>query len=227
MTFRRVASLDGLWSGEMRGVAVDGRRVLLVNLEDHVHAYEDRCVHQGVPLSEGRLQGHLVKCRAHEWEYDARAGRGVNPANAQLRTFATRIEGGEILVDVTQVLAERVGPGGAERVGSGAEREEPPAEARPDDWECVGPVLQAGPLADAVRAAILDLNGRARIVDRGAYVRVLVPGRCVVRREAVERRTGRPFRLPVDLEPIMPSFKGALTVTEDEAVWSAGEAARK
>jgi len=115
MTFRRVASLDGLWSGEMRGVAVDGRRVLLVNLEDHVHAYEDRCVHQGVPLSEGRLQGHLVKCRAHEWEYDVCAGRGTNPSRTQLKAFATKVEDGEILVDVTQVLAERRGPDGEPR----------------------------------------------------------------------------------------------------------------
>ena len=44
------------------------------------------------------------------------------------------------------------------------------------DW--VGPVLQKAELTDAVVGAIRDLNASARIVDRGAYIRVLCDGRC-------------------------------------------------
>ena len=101
MTFRKAASLADLWSGEMRGVLVDGRRVLLVNLDGDVHAYEDRCLHQSVPLSEGRLEGHVLTCSAHEWQYDACTGRGINPENVRLRGFAVRLEGDDVLVDVT------------------------------------------------------------------------------------------------------------------------------
>ncbi len=58
------------------------------------------------------------------------------------------------------------------------------------------------------------------VLDRGSYLRVLVPGRCRMTREAVERALGRPFRLPGDLERVMPSFKGRLVVGDDEVVWS-------
>lgn len=85
--------------------------------------------------------------------------------------------------------------------------------------ECVGPVLQAGPDADAVIAAIQKLNAGVLLVDRGAYIRVLVPHRCVVTRKAIEEQTGAGFRMPGDLEAIMPSFKGSLTISEDEAKW--------
>jgi toluene monooxygenase system protein D len=60
------------------------------------------------------------------------------------------------------------------------------------------------------------------VQDRGSYVRVLVPGRCRVTRESIEAALGRPFALPADLELVMPSFMGAFTVTDDEAVWDGG-----
>ena len=87
--------------------------------------------------------------------------------------------------------------------------------------ECVGPVLEAGPLASVLIAAIREQNGEVEVLDRGAYFRVLVPKRCVLSRAAVERRLGRTFRLPGDLELVMPSFKGAFSVDEDLAIWEA------
>jgi hypothetical protein len=80
-------------------------------------------------------------------------------------------------------------------------------------------VLQSGPVTEAVVAAIRAQNAGARVVDRGAYVRVLCPGRCVVTRAAIEAATGAAFRLPGDLELIMSSFKGRFAVTSDEARW--------
>ena len=84
----------------------------------------------------------------------------------------------------------------------------------------VGPVLEASDTARAVVAAIRQLNGAAVVEDRGSYLRVLVPQRCVVTRRAIESELGRPFRLPADLEVLMPAFKGTLQLSEEEAVWS-------
>ena len=84
----------------------------------------------------------------------------------------------------------------------------------------VGPVLESGAVALAIVAAIRELNARVEVVDRGSYLRVLVPGRCVVTRAAIERELGRSFVLPGDLEMLMPSFKGALSISESEAVWA-------
>ena len=85
----------------------------------------------------------------------------------------------------------------------------------------VGPVLEAGETADAVVRAIRALNREVEIQDRGAYLRVLVPDRCVVTRQAIEQALGRPFHLTRDLEQAMPSFKGTLSLDEERAVWSA------
>ena len=84
----------------------------------------------------------------------------------------------------------------------------------------VGPVLEADEVGDAVIAAIREGNASVTVLDRGGYRRVLVPGRCVVARAAIERALGRAFRLPGDLELVMPSFQGAIEITDDEVVWS-------
>jgi hypothetical protein len=86
----------------------------------------------------------------------------------------------------------------------------------------VGPVLHAGPRADAVVAAIRFLNEHVEVVDRGAYLRVLVPGTCRVTRAAIEAEGGSAFALPADLERILLSFQGRMHVDELRAVWWVG-----
>ena len=91
---------------------------------------------------------------------------------------------------------------------------------RPHDSECVGPVLVAGAVADAIIAAIRRENDGVEVTDRGSYLRVLVPARCSVSRVAIESALSRSFRLPGDLEQVMPSFRGRFQVSEDQASWS-------
>ncbi|HEU0199337.1 MAG TPA: MmoB/DmpM family protein [Burkholderiaceae bacterium] len=85
----------------------------------------------------------------------------------------------------------------------------------------VGPVLTAEPVGHAVAEVLLQENAGATLVDRGSYLRVTAPQRCVLSRRAVEARLGRPFHLPGDLERVMPAFKGHLQVSAEEASWQA------
>jgi len=91
--------------------------------------------------------------------------------------------------------------------------------------EQVGPVLEAGATADAVIAAIQELNAGVVVVDRGAYRRVSAFRRCIVTREAIEKELGRAFQLPGDLEKIMPAFQGCFSVSEERAAWLSSAAA--
>jgi toluene monooxygenase system protein D len=88
-----------------------------------------------------------------------------------------------------------------------------------ETYDRVGPVLQSGPVANAIVAAIKDLNQDVLVVDRGAYVRVLVPRNCVVTRSAIEQHLGRSFRFPGELEIVMSAFKGSLQLSQNDATW--------
>jgi nitrite reductase/ring-hydroxylating ferredoxin subunit len=199
MGFREVARIGEHWPGDLRGLVVDGRRVVLVRVDDAVCAYEDRCPHLGVPLSQGSVTGGVLRCRAHAHEYDARTGAGVNPRGVALARFPVRRDGDAILVDVGLP---------------------PPRPAAPAANDLVGPVLIAGEVGRAVVDAIRALNPTVTVHDRGAYLRVLVPGRCTVTRATIERALDRPIVLRAELEQVMPSFTGRLTLDDDEAAWS-------
>jgi toluene monooxygenase system protein D len=86
----------------------------------------------------------------------------------------------------------------------------------------VGPVLEASEVGRAIVTAIRDGHPDVEVVDRAAYLRVLVPKRCRVTREAIEMCLGRPFALPSDLEMVMPSFKGKMRIGHDDVVWEVG-----
>jgi toluene monooxygenase system ferredoxin subunit len=100
--------VEDVWDGEMCPTTVEGTPVLLVHVFGELAAFVDRCAHQGVALSEGRLENGVIVCRAHGWRYDARSGRGINPASVCLKRVPLRVEGGAILVDVSsEEAAER------------------------------------------------------------------------------------------------------------------------
>jgi toluene monooxygenase system ferredoxin subunit len=100
VSFQYAARAEDLWEGEMLGVRVAGVPVLLLHLDGRLYAYEDRCAHQAVPLSQGRLEGGVLTCSAHEWQYDPTTGCGRNPSGVRVKAFAVRRAGDEIQVDV-------------------------------------------------------------------------------------------------------------------------------
>ena len=100
MAFRKVATLDELWDGEMTVLEIEGRVVLLVNVDGGIHAYADSCPHLGTRLSQGSLQRYVLTCATHGWAFDVSTGQGINPKTACLASFAVKVEAGDILIDV-------------------------------------------------------------------------------------------------------------------------------
>jgi toluene monooxygenase system ferredoxin subunit len=98
--FQRIAEVEDLWSGEMRGLEVNGEHVLLVNIDDRIYAYADACPHQRSRLSEGTLNARVLRCERHHWEFDVCTGNGVNPQNTCLRAFPIKVDGQDILIDI-------------------------------------------------------------------------------------------------------------------------------
>jgi Ferredoxin subunits of nitrite reductase and ring-hydroxylating dioxygenases len=97
--FVPIADADELWDGEMEAYDVDGEEVLLVKLDGRFHAYDGVCPHQSVALVEGELDDGVLTCRAHEWQFDAATGAGINPSNAALRRHEVRVtEDGKVAV---------------------------------------------------------------------------------------------------------------------------------
>jgi toluene monooxygenase system ferredoxin subunit len=101
MSFRRVCSKDDLWEGEMAEFEVEGQNVLLIHLSGgELRALPPGCPHQNQPLIEGTLEGSVLTCSAHSWQFDVASGKGINPAHCKLVLLSLKVEGDDVYVDV-------------------------------------------------------------------------------------------------------------------------------
>jgi nitrite reductase/ring-hydroxylating ferredoxin subunit len=94
-----VGKVPDLQPGQMKWVAVDRERVLLVNVDGSYYALKDQCGHQRAPLSRGKLQGHVVECPLHFACFDVRTGALLSgPVAADVPVYEVRVEGETVYV---------------------------------------------------------------------------------------------------------------------------------
>lgn len=94
----RVAKVADVPPGSSKVVVVLGHPVALFNVGGSFHAVSNVCLHRGGPIGEGTLEGPIVTCPLHGWEYDVRTGKNVANPMARLRTYAVQVEGDDVLV---------------------------------------------------------------------------------------------------------------------------------
>lgn len=97
-SFKRVARVEEIPPGTGKPVEVDGVKVALFNVDGSFHAIDNTCPHQGGPLGEGFLQGSVVTCPFHFWQFDLKTGRCPEFPDARVSRFAVRVDGSEISV---------------------------------------------------------------------------------------------------------------------------------
>jgi nitrite reductase (NADH) small subunit len=68
--------------------------------DDVVFALLDRCPHKGGPLSQGIVFGTKVACPLHNWNICLEDGNAVAPDVGCARTFAVKVENGQVLLEV-------------------------------------------------------------------------------------------------------------------------------
>jgi toluene monooxygenase system ferredoxin subunit len=101
LAFQKVCSTDDVWEGEMKAFTVDGTEIVIVHAAGgELRAIQSVCPHQEVELAEGSLEGAVLTCRMHLWQFDVRTGKGVNPDHAELTLYPLKVEGEDVLVDV-------------------------------------------------------------------------------------------------------------------------------
>jgi nitrite reductase/ring-hydroxylating ferredoxin subunit len=58
----------------MKGLEVDGAKVVPVHGPSGIRAFEDRCGHMSAPVSIGSFKSGVIKCALHAAVFDAETG---------------------------------------------------------------------------------------------------------------------------------------------------------
>ena len=87
--------------GKLNKVSVDGKEVLVVNLDGNYFAMDDTCTHSGASLSEGQLDGSTVTCGWHGAKFDCKTGKLEKfPAKINdLKSYKAIVESDDIFLE--------------------------------------------------------------------------------------------------------------------------------
>ncbi|MGB4862120.1 MAG: non-heme iron oxygenase ferredoxin subunit [Tepidiformaceae bacterium] len=101
MAWFKVAKVEDVAVGTARVVEAGGRAIALCNTGEGFHAIDDLCTHDGGPLDQGKLDGFRIECPRHGAQFDVRTGKVLAlPAVRPIRSYPTRVEAGEVEVEV-------------------------------------------------------------------------------------------------------------------------------
>jgi nitrite reductase/ring-hydroxylating ferredoxin subunit/CBS domain-containing protein len=99
-----IGPLDELEPGKPTLRKGEGRRFVCVRDGDAVHALDDRCPHQGYPLSQGTVRGSVLTCEWHNWKFELGSG-ACSFGGEAVRHYPSRVEDGRVHLDIAIDLA--------------------------------------------------------------------------------------------------------------------------
>jgi nitrite reductase/ring-hydroxylating ferredoxin subunit len=100
MPWIKLATLTDLPPGTVIEIERGEDLYALCNVNGEIRALSGVCPHQGGPLGEGTLNGDLITCPWHMWEFDSATGACAFFGGPKIPTYPVRIENGAILADL-------------------------------------------------------------------------------------------------------------------------------
>lgn len=97
-TWHQVTAVHELPPGTAKECVAGDRIVALFNVEGTIHALDGICPHQGGPLGKGNLQGCIITCPWHGWQFDVSTGQHQTSKSLVHDKFPVKVEGDQILV---------------------------------------------------------------------------------------------------------------------------------
>ena len=100
----RITACENIPPREGRAALIGDREIAIFNLGDRFLAVDGRCPHKAGPLCDGIVAGSSVVCPLHAWKVNLKTGAVERPTAKTecVRTYATRVEAGIVLVEVPE-----------------------------------------------------------------------------------------------------------------------------
>jgi nitrite reductase/ring-hydroxylating ferredoxin subunit len=100
--FVKIATLELLPKGALLEVEHKGELYAICNVDGQIRALFGECPHEGGPLGQGNMEGPLITCPWHCWQFDSLTGVCVQGDDVVLETYPVKIEGNDVLVQLPE-----------------------------------------------------------------------------------------------------------------------------
>jgi len=95
----KVLDLAALPDGAVELAVVNGLDVALFRRGDEILAIGNECAHTGGNLCDGFVEGDIVTCPLHGWEFDLRSGACMTVPGESVPHFVVTVEDGAIYLE--------------------------------------------------------------------------------------------------------------------------------
>ncbi len=111
-----VARVEEIPHGGRKIIRLEGREVGIFNLDGTFYALKNVCPHQGARVCLGRIvgttlpsevyefkygmEGQILRCPWHEWEYDIRTGESLFDPKVKILSYPVEVVDGDIVVTI-------------------------------------------------------------------------------------------------------------------------------
>lgn len=102
MAFLRVARVSEVPPGTIKDVQLQGVEVALANVDGKFYAISNSCLHRGGPLGQGVLEGPVVTCPWHGWQFDVSTGKVAQNGSVGVPCYAIEVRGDEVYIDTAK-----------------------------------------------------------------------------------------------------------------------------
>ncbi|HKZ41457.1 MAG TPA: non-heme iron oxygenase ferredoxin subunit, partial [Candidatus Hodarchaeales archaeon] len=75
----QVAKVSDFKGGTMKDIEIEGKKILVSNIEGRFYAVGGICTHEYAELVRGFIQGEHVTCPLHRSQFDLKTGNAINP----------------------------------------------------------------------------------------------------------------------------------------------------
>ena len=99
MAFVRTVKVAEVPAGTIRELQVEGKAVALANVGGKIFAINNTCLHRGGPLGQGVMDGNVVTCPWHGWQYDVTTGKISQNPTVGVDCYKVEVRGEDIFVD--------------------------------------------------------------------------------------------------------------------------------
>ena len=98
-TFVKACPASEIAPGTAKLVAVEGKELAVFNVDGTFHAIDNECPHRGGPLAEGEIEGCIVTCPWHAWQFDITSGESITD-DLKVERYDAKVEGDDVLVAI-------------------------------------------------------------------------------------------------------------------------------
>jgi len=99
MPFERIAKTAEIAPGTVHEVQAGGKPVAVANVGGKFYAISGTCLHRGGPLGQGSLDGNVLMCPWHGWQFDVTSGKVSGNATVGVDCYPLEVRGDELFVD--------------------------------------------------------------------------------------------------------------------------------